>query len=542
MPFTTEISGVGAVQYTGSDYTNSALVQAFITSLSEFYQIKAGSGALTAADVTNIQNQINFLSEVAKNGVSINLNATTPGYPLPDGSNPGTAQNVVYFLTPAMAEVLNRLFTALAPSGNLDNITLTDLTNFRTGTPSDIQNIFVYAARLMAVLPPLVPGGAQSAISTDPAAAAAQMSRIYVPGKVFTASTINDSVTRSLQAFTEMEYVNTANEVINEKLLALRDALKATQGSLDNLNQLQQLHNSITVNSRTFTYNFLPPSGAPSTTLDQYITKYETYASSQLKKALIPQLTSEFLPFSLPPSAITITATASGTGLTAKWTFKVTLNDPSKYYAFNTSTNAFVPIAATYSLTGYYVSSLSVNPATFTQAQMSQIVGDGFNGIQKFPLIGSLSALSTLKLQLTRQRGSLSALLVSLAAATPASVLADPLKRSQALIGQVSTVYTDLVNNLGITVSTTPIALAEVGVRAWIMDNYYSFSSPSAANAGKLQQNLTNAITAAQATNDTQKEEVRNSLLVFEEFYKSASAVLTQLSQLIVKAAQNISR
>lgn len=548
MPFTTEISGLGGVQYTGSGYTNSALVQAFFTSLSEFYQVKTGTSTLTATDVQNIQNQINFLTEVAKNGVSINLDSQNSGNPSSSGSDPGSSPNVIYFMTTDMVDVLDRLFKSLAPNGNLSAITLSDLNNFRNGTTTqntnDIQNIFVYAARLFAVLPPITTGAASSAISTDPTTAASQITRIYVPGKTYTASTINGSVTRSIQAFTEMEYVNTANEVINQKLVDLKAALQTTKSSLDNLNQLQQLHNNIIVNSRTFTLDLLnPPSGASGISMNDYITRYEKYASSQLKTALVPQLTSEFLPYSLPASAVTISTSKVGSGLTAKWTFTLTLNDPSKYYAFNTSTNTFLStVPTTFVMSGYYVSSLSVNPSTFTQAQIAKIVGDGYNGVQKFPLLGTLSAMSTLQLQMTRQRGSLSALLVSLASTTPASVLNDPLKRSQALIGQVSAVYSDLVNNLGSVVSTSPVSTAKVGIRSWIMDNYQTFASSSATSAGKIQQNLTNAITSAQSTNDTQKEDVRNSLLVFEEYYKSAAAVLTQLNQLITKMAQGISR
>lgn len=471
MPFTTEISGVGSAQFTGSDYTNPVLVQAFVTALSKFYELKTGSGSITAAELYDIQSNVNFLIEIAKNGVSVNLNSANFQNPSVNGSDPGTSPNVIYFLTPAMIEVLNRLFKSLAPGGNLDSLTTADLLAFRNKTTTeniaDIQNIFVYAARLLTVVPPLNPGDTPSAISTDPTEAAAQVARVFATGRVFTSDTINESVTRSLQAFTEMEYVNTANQVINEKLVDLKNALKATQSSLDNLNQLQQLHNNIIVNSRSFTLNL--GSSGPSTTLDNYITKYEKYASAQLKQALVPQLTSEVLPFSLPPSeyVLSVYPTSGNTSTNYSWTFKITLVDPSKYYAFNTSTNTFLSTVPTsFILSGYYVSSTGPNPQSLTIEQIKTIVGDGYNGVQKFPLLGTLSAMDTLKLQMTRQRGALSALLVSLASTTPASVLADPLKRSQALIGQISAVYGDLVNNLGSTLSTTPTVAAKIGIRS----------------------------------------------------------------------------
>lgn len=80
------------------------------------------------------------------------------------------------------------------------------------------------------------------------------------------------------------------------------------------------------------------------------------------------------------------------------------------------------------------------------------------------------------------------------------------------------------------------------GFRQWMLDSYSSFMNQNAANAGQYQQNITNAVTAAQSLNDTQKEQVRRYMFVFQEYYQSASAILTQLSQLIEKMAQNIGR
>ncbi len=57
-----------------------------------------------------------------------------------------------------------------------------------------------------------------------------------------------------------------------------------------------------------------------------------------------------------------------------------------------------------------------------------------------------------------------------------------------------------------------------------------------------LENSISTAITSAESLNDTQKQDVRRFLFVFEEFYKSASAVLTKMSQIIDKFAQNIAR
>lgn len=59
---------------------------------------------------------------------------------------------------------------------------------------------------------------------------------------------------------------------------------------------------------------------------------------------------------------------------------------------------------------------------------------------------------------------------------------------------------------------------------------------------GDIQRTITTAITAAQSLNDSQKEEVRRYLFVFEEYYKSAAAVLSKITQLIERMAQGIAR
>ena len=76
----------------------------------------------------------------------------------------------------------------------------------------------------------------------------------------------------------------------------------------------------------------------------------------------------------------------------------------------------------------------------------------------------------------------------------------------------------------------------------WVIDGNNSSTGPGASTAGKIQTNLTKAITAATAQNSTQTERVRAFLFLFEEYYKSASAMLAQITQLITKMAQGINR
>ncbi|MCB1213597.1 MAG: hypothetical protein KDK40_04785, partial [Chlamydiia bacterium] len=81
------------------------------------------------------------------------------------------------------------------------------------------------------------------------------------------------------------------------------------------------------------------------------------------------------------------------------------------------------------------------------------------------------------------------------------------------------------------------------GLKKWLIDNRNAaFGDTGADQTGKFQENVTNALTAASNLNDTQKETFRRYMFVFEEYYKSASAILNAINQLLSKMAQNISR
>lgn len=97
------------------------------------------------------------------------------------------------------------------------------------------------------------------------------------------------------------------------------------------------------------------------------------------------------------------------------------------------------------------------------------------------------------------------------------------------LLAQMKDVFRDLQN----------ASSSNLGLVNWVDDNYNAVGS-GASKAGLIQQNLTNAITAAESLNTTQTETVRNFLYLFEEYYKSASAMLQQITQIIQKMADNI--
>ncbi|MBS0634106.1 MAG: hypothetical protein JSR37_01415 [Verrucomicrobia bacterium] len=72
-------------------------------------------------------------------------------------------------------------------------------------------------------------------------------------------------------------------------------------------------------------------------------------------------------------------------------------------------------------------------------------------------------------------------------------------------------------------------------IQNWIQD-----AQPS--DQGGFQRNLSNAIVSSQSFNDTERENLREVMFVFEEFYKSASGLLSRLTQLLEKMADGIAR
>lgn len=57
---------------------------------------------------------------------------------------------------------------------------------------------------------------------------------------------------------------------------------------------------------------------------------------------------------------------------------------------------------------------------------------------------------------------------------------------------------------------------------------------------GAFQQNLSSAVTASQSFNDTQQAQLQSIMFVFEEFYKSASSLLSDMNTLLLKIADNV--
>lgn len=155
----------------------------------------------------------------------------------------------------------------------------------------------------------------------------------------------------------------------------------------------------------------------------------------------------------------------------------------------------------------------------------SSVFGKPLSVIPDYSNWGSSTSFRADLLQVKQQ---ISALIPRLASITP--LLSNGNVDSNSLLAKLRVVLKD-INDTNATTNA----------HTWLVDNYNT-GSTSTSNQGLFQQHITSAITAGESLNTTQTTSVRNYLYLYEEYYKSASAVLTAISQIIQKMAGGIAR
>jgi len=562
MPFTHEVAGVsGGFLFTGSDAISPDLMQAFLNNIKVLYGYGLGGDASSSsplnwsnAELAQFQSSLNTLIAMGKSGYPI-LNDAIPPAVI------GTA-----YMPVGMVEAVNKLLKTLSAAGasDLSALSRQDLQNWvdLNVQNGSLQDAFANIARLYVRLP----SSSGTTYSTDPSVLKTQLNSVL---RVSSVTLANEALARGVQAFTELEYIGAANEVITETLKGLRDNLSTTKNVLDSLTALQNLHNAITVSNRSNPFNYTFFNGAYQTSDAEYQRNYESYSNAWLKEPIVPQLSQEINPWTLLQTGQAMAYRQynfGAGGAVASVTYRMRIEQNPPQYAWynpdnnlvgaNTDYEFVITLPPSDDLFAGLPPNTWASPSLIDPTKLQKLV-EYTNGAVHSPndppgnargYLMPVSALESLKMQMIGLRSTLATQIAFLSrpSVTPLSTQNDPTKRSLSLLGQLSTVYTDLVTNLtvnGVPVTSgTSLNQAATGIRNWIMDNYQSFTTAGGTNAGKIQQNLTTAITSAESTNDVQKERVRNYLFVFEEYYKSASSILTSLNQMISKMAQNINR
>lgn len=290
---------------------------------------------------------------------------------------------------------------------------------------------------------------------------------------------LNATATRSLQSMVELEYVKTGNDVIFDSLISLEQATQKTGDALNLLQQLQQTLNLVDIPSAgTFAW---PP---------QDWTLTQTQTTSGFISGVYGQAIQDAL--------VAAGVVGFGSVLPTTWEMSRAINlDPTKYVA------AYKIFAS----------------AFFTQRLANLQAGQNITNI-RISVENLMTAIDTMAND------------PALGGRTTANTLAFNLSRLYSQWYNIR--YNDASYG----------ATDDARTLSWLLDGQnLGVSDPAYNNRfGKVQDNLTNAIRAGESLNDTQKEGVRRYMLLFEEFYKSASAILTKLSQIIEKMAQGISR
>ncbi len=292
---------------------------------------------------------------------------------------------------------------------------------------------------------------------------------------------------RTLQALVELVYVKTGNQTISDSLSSLQSALTGTTDAVNTLTSLQNLHNKITtVGPKDFLKTQLSGQLAAtgSSAATDFINGYPGIASSFFGHTLNPVLSDD--------------------------------------------------IIADFDKNGTQFDNVHFNPGPNYLATADQLIQ------LRDKLNLQISALSKTTPRIPDP-------------SHPGQTMEDP----STLLGHIRTVYNDIVNHIGQETvtqlndlnSATDQEAFYQKFKRWVLDDYdlgtgstlLGNNAPS-NNIGTIQQDLTNAITAAQALNSTQQDRVNRYLFVFQQYYQSASSMLTAINTLINKISDQISR
>jgi len=443
-----------------------------------------------------IQESIDNLIQLAKNGVSVKTDPTDPNSPA-----------VNYYLTNEMADSLNQLLGSFKIAGiGID----TSTTPPNVTISGDALRRWLDLSSITSIVDDVVKESAASTVSA----------------------------TTSFQASVELDYVKGANDLISGKLNNLEGALSTTQSALSVLRDVQDLHNSVKPTP-------LPAYGPEPSQSDldlyakgndrnNFYTKVWYDAQSKQTFAPIPlnmstpafdksnaigtQIASINKQISILQSELN---TQKSKQSSAQKKVNANSTDQNAKDNLKQANSAIDQINAEIAALQQQLVPLNDQLAQLAPA-VQQEISDGSNSL--------FARYDTVLQELNDQIAALEKQFPKTPAKNPDG-----------------TIMKD--NNGNIIYNPDPDLLVELRkVRddmstnddhnkpLWFVDGYGA--SGSSQNSGTIQQNISFAMSAAESLNDTQKTDVRRYMFVFEEYYKSASSILDKMSQLMEKMAR----
>lgn len=318
-----------------------------------------------------------------------------------------------------------------------------------------------------------------------------------------------DNATHSLNAMVELVYVRIGNEVMAQALEKLETALSATQRSLDALATVQGLQNMIDVQSKgPIPFNFTAG------------TQTVTYMTSP---------------------TFTITATGTATAITIAGTTTVNTTVTKTTATATVSTTKLINSADSYMSAYFIIASAYYQPIDpFFSLQRPNNSALAFVTTSGVPITNTnqmdnaqFNLFMDYRDRLITSKGILSGLISALIPLTP--TLPGGGTDSTTLLAKLRIVYDHF------PVANPPSNTTFSAVRAWVLDGYTSHSSTATAKQGLIQQEITNAIIAGESLNSAQNSSVRRYMFIFEQYYQSATSIISSLNQLMSNIARKIS-
>lgn len=317
-----------------------------------------------------------------------------------------------------------------------------------------------------------------------------------------------DNSVHSINALVELVYVRIGNEIMAQSLSKLEGAISATKQALEALSVIQGLQNMISVKSKSaipFTFS----------AANQTVTFTRAVTTGTLTNVATTIGTTVG---TTPMTTNTITTLP----LTATSLASLVVNNNAGSYM-----SGYYVVASAYYKPIDPFFSVSMPPPTAGAVAPSAVALNVTTSAQMNA--SQAAAYAWYKGQLGSSRGILSGLISALGPLTP------PLPNG-------SQDPTTLLAKLKIVYSHIPSAGTSFsGFKNWILDGYATHGSTSVANQGLLQQEITNAIVAGESLNSSQNASVRRYMFIFEQYYQSATSIISALNQSMLNIARKVS-
>ncbi|WP_039359913.1 hypothetical protein [Candidatus Protochlamydia amoebophila] len=474
------IDGIGSVPSNVAEYTSGSVVKAYLESINIIAEIfNRRSSNPNSSDSPLSDTDFDNLIAAMNKLRDLAKNGVTDGNP-----------PLTFYLTAEMATNLDLVFKSLKAAGIVLDVTY--------------------------------PSGKTTLLESWQSLAGFGVQQI-----MNAATSVSTSSTRTLQSMVELEYVKQGNDLLAVKFQALEQSLKTTQGILDTLALIQGISNQVTItNKGDFAF---PPTNnwqIPSTAVAQIQQAFNQIANGQDSSDLINRMRNFQTTYNNDIATAKQNAAANGTTFSTEFS---KLTNASKImndvvlHEWTKSEGSGKDSSTENMKIEYYTKIYKV----VASAQFTQV----------FPVATPTSTAAT---ELLAAKQKLYQRLVDLEAISPAN--------TRSVEGTLASMIFKVVQDissafLGLDASTATPEQLKTAVSKWIIDNQdQKISSQAGNNVGSIQDRITQAITAAQSLNDTEKENVRNYQFVFQQFYQSASTVLQKVTQIVEKLAQGISR